>query len=80
MDNDYKSYYLKDLIPIINDVALDCMMTPLFGIKMCKSDGTSMTLAEFSNHNSLVSIHNEGVKELASRLKDRLLDEEDEDG
>ena len=62
---------IHDLIALINEVALQCMMTPSFGT-MKKIDGTPMTLAEISNYNSLIGIHNEGAKEMAERLKDAL--------
>ena len=76
MANDYKSIYLKELLPVIDKVAVDAMMTPCVVMKM---NGESMTLAEISNHNSLVAMHNEGVRELANRLKDKLTEEESDD-
>ena len=78
MADDYKSFHLKDLIPIINAAVLDCMMTPSFG-NMKKIDGTGMTLAEISAYNSLISVHNEGARELADRLKDALTKEDEDD-
>ena len=78
MADEYKSFYLKDLVQIINAAALECMMTPSFG-NLKKIDGTSMSLAEISNYNSLIGIHNEGVRELAERLKGSLLRGEGDD-
>ena len=77
MADDYKSYYLKDLIPIIDRVAVDIMMVPMFSEK--KPDGTLATLAEVSNHNSLIAMHNEGVREMAKMLKIALVDGDTDD-
>lgn len=76
MANDYKSIYLKELLPIIDKVAVDAMMTPCVVMKM---NGESMTLAEISNHNSLIAMHNEGIREMALRLKEELMKEDDDD-
>lgn len=78
MADEYKSFYLKDLIPIINAAVLECMMTPSFG-NMKKIDGTGMSLAEISAYNSLISIHNEGARELAGRLKEKLTEGDEDD-
>ena len=80
MANEYKSFYLKDVVDLINATLPECMMTPLFGSTGTrKTDGTPMTLAEIANYNSAISLHNEGARELAERLKDRLQREDDPD-
>ena len=80
MANEYKIFYLKDVVDMINATLPECMMTPLFGSTgMRKTDGTPMTLAEIANYNSAISLHNEGTRELAERLKDRLQREDDHD-
>ena len=77
MANDYKSLYLKDLLPIIDRVGMETQMAPVFSGK--KQDGTFMTLADISNQNSLIAMHNEGVRELARMLKEELMKEDDND-
>lgn len=77
MSNSYKSFYLRDILNTIDRVAVDIMMVPCFGEK--KPDGTLATLAEISNHNSLIAMHNEGIREMAKMLKDALQGEEDTD-
>ena len=76
MANEYKSIYLKDMIPLIDAVTLDCMMTPALTMK--KLDGTVASLTEMSHYNTLVSMHNKGVREMGRRLKEKLL-EDDQD-
>ena len=76
MANEYKSLYLKDVLHVIDHVAVESMMTPAIVMKV---NGENMTLAELSAHNSLVAMHNEGVRELANRLKDKLTEEESDD-
>lgn len=73
MANQYKSFYLHDLLDLIDHVAVDIMMVPCFSGKF---NGETMTLAEISNHNSLIAMHNEGVRELARMLKEKLSEDE----
>ena len=77
MSNQYKSFYFNDILNKIDHVALDAMMVPAVVMKM---NGEPMTLAELSAHNSLIAMHNEGVREMANRLKDKLVEDEDNDG
>ena len=77
MANDYKTFYLKDILPIIDQVSIDIMMVPCFSEK--KPDGTLASIGEVSNHNSLIAMHNEGIREMAKMLKAKLMEEE-EDG
>ena len=77
MASEYRQIYSKDLIPIIEDMAIEIMMTPSFS--GLKADKTDMTLAEISAHNSLVAMHNEGIREMALMLKHRLLKGDDPD-
>lgn len=74
MNNPYKSYNLKDLVPIIDRVAMDNMLTPAFAQK--KPDGMVATLAEVSNHNSLAAMFNDGIRTMALRLEEELDDDE----
>ena len=75
MASDY--IYMKDLFPIIDQVAVENMAQPVFGGK--KTDGTEMTMAEIANRNSLIALHNEGIREMTLMLKDRLIKGEDPD-
>ena len=70
MADDYKTYYLKDLIPIIEHTALDLMSQPVLNAK--KHDGTYMTMAEVANQNSMIAMENSGIKLLANALIDQL--------
>ena len=74
----YKSYYLQDLLPIIDKAALDCMMSPVMDGK--KADGTQMNLSELASRNSMTAWHNDGVRELRQMLIEDLTTEVDEDG
>ena len=64
--NEYKEFYLKDLIPIIEHVALDLMGDPIVG--GIKSDRTVKTMAEVSYENCLIANHNAGIAEMARQL------------
>ena len=77
MANEFKSFYLKDVLNTIDAVAMDAMMTPMFAMNK-KPDGTMMTLSEISAYNSLVSAHNEGVHEMAAQLKAKLAEDDDD--
>ena len=61
----------EELAALINRVAMRCMMTPAT-IAQKKLNGEMMTIPEMNAYNSAVSLHNEGVKEMAERLKDAL--------
>ena len=63
----YNSFYLDDLYNIINQVAMESMITPVMERK--KADGTVMTLSEISNYNSLVAANNEGIRDYTIQLK-----------
>ena len=77
MANQYKSFYLSDIVSTIDRVAVESLMCPCLENK--KADGTQMTLVEVSSYNSLVAWHNEGVRELANQLKEALTKEENDD-
>lgn len=66
MADDYKSFYLKDLVQIIEHTALDLMSSPVLAGK--KHDGTYMTMAEVANQNSLIAMENSGIKLMATAL------------
>lgn len=77
MSNAYKSYYLSDLIAIIDRVALENMMIPALEHK--KPDGTVASLSELANYNSLVAINNEGIRDYVSQLKAALMKEAEQE-
>ena len=66
---------IDKLIPMIDRVALECMMTPIQEGK--NSEGKLMTLAEIANYNSLIALNNEGVRDLAKALKYELQKEDE---
>ena len=77
MANEYKSFYLKDLIPIIDHCALDLMSPPILVGK--KADGTIMNLTEISHQNSMIAMENSGIKLLAQTLIDELKGDDADD-
>ena len=77
-NNEYTTFYLKDLIPIIEHVALDLMSEPIMGGK--KADGTLMNMAEVVNQNNLIAMNNAGIAEMARQLIVTLAKEADPDG
>lgn len=78
MASEYTSFYLKDLIPIIEHTALDLMGDPIIG--GIKSDKTVKTMAEVSYENCLIANHNAGIAEMARQLIVVLSKEADPDG
>ena len=78
MASEYKSFYLKDLVPIIEHAALDLMSSPIMNGK--KHDGTYMTMAEIANQNSLIAMENSGIKLMAQTLIEQLSKEEADPG
>ena len=66
---------IDELIPMIDRVALEVMMTPIQEGK--NSEGKLMTLAEIANYNSLIALNNEGVRDLAKALKYELTKEDE---
>lgn len=77
MADEYKTFYLKDLVPIIEHCALDLMGSPIVSGK--KADGTIMNLTEISNHNSMLAMENSGIKLMAQALIDELRGEKTDD-
>ena len=77
MSNTYKSFYLADLLAMIGETAIDCMMAPVFQCK--KLDGTMMNMTELNAYNNCISLHNEGAREFAEKLKKRLQEDESSD-
>ena len=64
MPNMYKSFYLQDLLAMINVTALDTML------------GTSLSLVEDSkNENVCVAMYNDGIKDMAKAICTRLTEE-----
>ena len=79
MASEYKSFYLKDLIPIIEHAALDLMSQPIMNAK--KQDGSYMSFGEIANQNSLIAMENSGIRLMAQTLIEQLSAEEaDGDG
>jgi len=76
MASEYTTYCVKELIPIINRLALDLMSTPVLNAK--KQDGTYMTMAEIANQNSLIAMENSGIKLMATALIEQLLKDDDD--
>lgn len=70
MADDYKSFYLKDLIPIIEHAALYLLNEPIFGGK--KADGTLMNAVEVAQQNSMTAVYNSGIRLLARVLIEQL--------
>lgn len=77
-NNEYATFYLKDLTQIIEHVALDLMSDPIMSGK--KADGTLMNIAEVANQNSLIAMNNAGIAEMARQLIVTLAKEADPDG
>ena len=73
---DYKSFYLKDLIAMIEHCALDLMTEPIMAGK--KADGTLMNMGEVANQNSLIAMNNAGIRLMAHALIDELKNPEDD--
>lgn len=75
MSDPYKNIFAKDLLPLIDEVALDAMRVPVFSSKF---DEREMTIHEISYHNGMVAMHNDGVRAMALLLKSRIEDGEDD--
>ena len=75
-NNEYTTFYLKDLIQIIEHTALDLMGEPIMAGK--KIDGTLMNITEVSNQNSLIAMNNAGIRLMATTLIDELNGPEEE--
>ena len=70
MGNQFKSFYLEDIITTIDRLAMESMLVPVFEGK--KPDVMSRSLAEISNYNSLIAMNNEGIRDFATRLKEEM--------
>ena len=68
MVNGYSSYYVKDLIPIINKTAVDLMMQPQ---KLFLGD-QAQKVESLSQLNDRIAQFNEGVRSLAVVLTNKL--------
>ena len=77
MADDYKSFYLKDLVQIIEHTALDLLNEPIFGGK--KADGTLMNAVEVAQQNSMTAVYNSGIRLLARVLIEQLQGVGDDD-
>ena len=78
MASSYKSFYLEELIPMIEHAALDLMGEPIVNGK--KPDGTLMNLTEVAQQNSLTAMNNAGIRLLAKVLIEQLQGVGDDDG
>jgi hypothetical protein len=68
MANGYRSYCVKDLIPIINKTAVDLMMQPQ---KLFLGD-QAQKVESLSQLNDRVAQYNEGIRSLAIVLTNKL--------
>lgn len=76
MADKYKSFYLTDLVPLIEHCALDLMTSPVIAGK--KQDGTIMNLTEIANQNSMNAMYNDGVRDFARAVIRELNGPEDD--
>ena len=74
MANGYSSYYVKDLIPIINKTAIDLMMQPQ---RLFLGD-QAQKVESLSQLNDRVAQFNEGIRSLAIVLT-KTLEKDGED-
>lgn len=74
IDIEYKTIYLKDLFQLIDSMAINCMMIPLNAEKRSASE-----MDKVSRINNDIAWNNEGVRDLATRLKQALLGEDEQD-
>ena len=73
----YTSYSAEDMTRIIEQTALELMLTPVVQAK--RTDGAYLNLTEISHQNSMHSMYNDGIRTLAQALIDKLTGEgEDE--
>lgn len=73
MKNEYQTYYLRDLLLMIDRAAMDCMMCPRGISNLEDMDNTPLI-------NNNIAWNNEGIRSLATRLKDELIGEDEADG
>lgn len=73
MQNEFKTFYLRDLLLLIDRVAMECMMCPRGASHLDDMDNVVQI-------NSNIAWNNEGVRDLATRLKDELNREDGTDG
>lgn len=69
--NEFKSFYLKDLLALIDRVAMDLMMCPCSASTSDK-DGLSPETVARLNHD--IVWNNEGIRDMAYSLKQALLE------
>ena len=70
MNNPYKSYTVRELVPMIERAAFDLMSEPIMAGK--KLDGTLMNLQEVAQLNSLMAMNNAGIRLMAKVLIEQL--------
>ena len=75
MANGYSSYYVKDLIPIINKTAVDLMMQPQ---RLFLGD-QAQKVESLSQLNDRVAQFNEGIRSLAIVLTKTLENDGEDD-
>lgn len=73
MKNEYQTYYLRDLLLMIDRAAMDCMMYPRGASNLEDMDN----VVEINNN---IAWNNEGIRSLATKLKDELIGEDEADG
>ena len=68
--NEYKSLYVKDVLGIIDRVAMETMLTPRLG----RDDAqTPEDLAAFNN---MVAHNNEGIRDFVNQLRAALMEDD----
>lgn len=70
--NDYKSFCLKDLLALIDRVAIETMMLPL------RAD-CDLSKENVNRMNNDILWNNEGIRDMAASLKNALLEGADGD-
>lgn len=74
MANQYKSFYLSEILQIIDKVAIELMMTPAN-----PGDAIMKDRDDFLSYNNNVAWNNEGIHDLAFNLKAELIKEAEDD-
>lgn len=75
MENEYKSFYLKELIPMIDRAALFCQKQP--NMMAAHHEDTTLVLVQ----NTMVAAYNRGIMKLWDTLRKELSEgDNDNDG
>ena len=71
--NEYKSFYLRDVLGIIDRVAMETMLSP------CLAGDPKQTPVDLATYNNMVASNNEGIRDYVNQLRNALM-EDDHDG